>query len=84
MTGKKTFYILRVPGHGKIPPTVQIRDEHFTLIAYFREDRPDRALQRCGLLPFKDALMEIIASLPQGKIVQIEIRQDGSLHRTDE
>jgi hypothetical protein len=34
------MYILKVKGKAKIPDYVQIRDDNFVLVAYFRADRP--------------------------------------------
>jgi hypothetical protein len=33
----------------KIPDYIQIRDDEFTLLAYFRADRPEEALKKIGL-----------------------------------
>jgi hypothetical protein len=32
-------YIIKVKGKAKIPDYIQLRDENFVLIAYFRADR---------------------------------------------
>ena len=34
------MYIIKVKGKAKIPDYIQLRDEQFVLIAYFRADRP--------------------------------------------
>ena len=44
------MYILKIQGTKKIPDYIQIRDEDFTLVAYFRINNPRRALARCNLL----------------------------------
>ena len=38
--GLKKMYIIKVKGVAKIPDYVQLRDDEFTLLAYFRVDRP--------------------------------------------
>ncbi|MFN5795609.1 MAG: fructose-6-phosphate aldolase [Bacteroidota bacterium] len=42
------MYILKVKGKAKIPDYIQIRDENFTLKAYFRVDRPEKSLSKFG------------------------------------
>ena len=39
------MYVIKVKGVAKIPDYVQLRDEAFTLLAYFRVDRPDREVR---------------------------------------
>ena len=56
------MYIIKIKGKAKIPDYVQLRDEHFTLVAYFRTDRPERALEKCG---FGDKIQEILQTLPE-------------------
>ena len=67
------LYIMKIRGKVKIPDYVQIRDERFTLIAYFRTDRPERALSKCGLEARTAQLMEIIWEIPYGKIKKVEL-----------
>jgi hypothetical protein len=43
------MYVIKVKGGAKIPDYVQLRDEKFTLLAYFRVDRPEKALEKAGL-----------------------------------
>ena len=43
-----TVYIIKIEGKEKIPDYVQIRDDQFTLLAYFRTDRPEKALIKCA------------------------------------
>ncbi|MCS7086332.1 MAG: fructose-6-phosphate aldolase [Bacteroidia bacterium] len=38
---KKTYYVLKVKGKAKIPDYVQVRDEDFTLVGYFRPSRSE-------------------------------------------
>jgi hypothetical protein len=67
------MYIIKVKGVAKIPDYVQLRDEKFTLLAYFRLDRPDKSLEKLGLGEKQDQLMNIINDLPFGQVTQIEI-----------
>ncbi len=67
------MYIVKIKGKAKIPDYVQLRDDHFTLIAYFRTDRPDRALDKCGLKDQQQRILAIIEEIPFGKIKKIDL-----------
>jgi hypothetical protein len=67
------LYIIKIKGKAKIPDYAQLRDDNFTLIAYFRTDRPDRALDKCGLKDKTAQIMAIIQDMPFGKMQQINL-----------
>lgn len=67
------MYVIKVKGVAKIPDYVQLRDEKFTLLAYFRLDRPDKALEKVGFGDRADHIMEKIKELPFGQILKLEI-----------
>ncbi|PWK78087.1 hypothetical protein LX99_01927 [Mucilaginibacter oryzae] len=67
------MYIIKVKGVAKIPDYVQLRDEKFTLLAYFRVDRPDKSLDKVGLGDKADHIMNIIKDLPFGQILKLEL-----------
>ncbi len=67
------MYVIKVKGVAKIPDYVQLRDEKFTLLAYFRLDRPEKALDKAGLAEHTDRIMNIIKDLPFGQILKLEI-----------
>ncbi len=67
------MYVIKVKGVSKIPDYVQLRDEKFTLLAYFRLDRPEKALDKAGLAEHTDYIMNIIKDLPFGQILKLEI-----------
>lgn len=67
------MYIIKVKGVAKIPDYVQLRDEHFTLLAYFRVDRPDKSLDKIGLGEHTEYIMKKINELPFGQILKLEI-----------
>ena len=69
---KQTMYILRIQGTKKIPDYIQIRDEDFTLIAYFRINNPTRALTRINLLNKMEDILSIAAQLPYGEMRKLE------------
>ena len=66
------MYILKVKGTEKIPDYVQLRDDNFTLIAYFRVDRPEKAIQKAGLGGREGEIIKIINEMPFGKIQRLK------------
>jgi hypothetical protein len=67
------MYIIKVKGVAKIPDYVQLRDDQFTLLAYFRVDRPEKSLDKVGLGGKTEYIMNIIRDLPFGKILKLEL-----------
>ena len=67
------MYIIKVRGKAKIPDYIQLRDEEFVLIAYFRADRPLKNLERYGLEGKEDALATVIAGLEFGRLQALVI-----------
>lgn len=67
------MYIIKVKGVAKIPDYVQLRDDKFTLLAYFRVDRPDKTLDKVGLGDKSEQIMNIIKDLPFGQILKLEL-----------
>ncbi|MGI8893133.1 MAG: fructose-6-phosphate aldolase [Bacteroidia bacterium] len=67
------MYILKIKGTAKIPDYVQLRDDEFSLIAYFRVDRPEKALVKAGLGDREEMIIKIINELPFGKLKKLEI-----------
>ncbi len=67
------MYIIKVRGVAKIPDYIQLRDEKFTLLAYFRVDRPEKSLDKLGLHDKTDYIMDIAKDLPFGKILKLDI-----------
>ncbi len=65
------MYILKIKGKSKIPDYIQIRDEDFTLIEYFRVDRPLKNLDKIGLGHKEEYIKSIIEDLPFGKLTRI-------------
>ena len=69
------MYIIKIRGKAKIPDYIQIRGEDFTLIEYFRVDRPLKNLSNIGLSGQDTFLQNLINSLPFGKL---RLRAKGS------
>lgn len=67
------MYIIKVKGKAKIPDYIQLRDNNFVLIAYFRADRPLKNLEKYGLEGKENDLEKVINSLPFGKLQKLEI-----------
>jgi hypothetical protein len=67
------MYVIKVKGIAKIPDYVQLRDEHFTLLAYCRVDRPEKSLEKVGLGEKADYIMNIVKDLPFGQILKLDI-----------
>jgi len=67
------MYVIKVKGVAKIPDYVQLRDEKFTLLAYFRLDRPEKALDKAGLSNHTELIMNTIKDLPFGQILKLDI-----------
>lgn len=67
------MYIIKVKGKAKIPDYIQLRDENFVLIAYFRADRPLKNLDRYGLEGKEEELAAVIGQLEFGKLQKLEI-----------
>jgi hypothetical protein len=67
------MYILKIKGKAKIPDYIQLRDDNFTLKAYFRVDRPDKSLSKLGLNDEQlSELQQLIIDLPFGKVQKLE------------
>ena len=62
------MYIVKVKGKVKIPDYIQLRDDNFVLIAYFRADRPLKNLDKFGLEGKEEELKQVIKELPFGKL----------------
>lgn len=67
------MYIIKVKGKAKIPDYIQLRDEKFVLIAYFRADRPLKNPEKYGLEGKETELEELIRELPFGKLQLLTI-----------
>ena len=67
------MFVLKIKGQSKIPDYVQLRDENFSLLAYFRADRPEKALLKAGLAEKEKEIIAFISSMPFGKVMKLEI-----------
>ena len=67
------MYIIKVKGVARIPDYVQLRDDKFTLLAYFRVDRPDKSLEKIGLGDKSEYILNLVKDLPFGQILKLEL-----------
>jgi len=67
------MYIIKIKGKAKIPDYIQLRDENFVLVAYFRADRELKNLEKYGLGGKEDSLSALIQELPFGKLQQLNL-----------
>ena len=67
------MYFIKVKGKAKIPDYIQLRDEEFILVAYFRADRPLKDLHRYGLEGKETELAAVIAGLEFGKLQPLAV-----------
>jgi len=62
------IYIIKIQGRGKISDSVQIRDNSFRLVAYFKLTNPAIALKKCNLLDNMDKILTVARQIDYGKI----------------
>lgn len=67
------MYIIKVKGKAKIPDYIQLRDDNFVLIAYFRADRPMKNIEKYGLEGKEELLQKLIQELPFGKLQKLSL-----------
>lgn len=67
------MYIVKIKGVAKIPDYLQVRDDNFTLICYTRTDRPEKALEKCGLGDKVEKIKELMNQIPFGQVTPIEL-----------
>lgn len=67
------MYIIKVKGKAKIPDYIQIRDQDFVLVAYFRTDRPLKRMDKFGLEGKDQELKSLIQDLPYGKLQKLDL-----------
>ena len=68
------YYLMKVKGKAKIPDYIQLRDEKFTLIGYFRPGRKER-LEKVVKNPDVAAhLQTVIEGIGEyGKMTKVEL-----------
>jgi len=67
------MYIIKIKGKAKIPDYIQLRNEDFVLVAYFRADRELKNLEKYGLGGKEELLARLISELPFGKLQLLDL-----------
>ncbi|MDX2188357.1 MAG: fructose-6-phosphate aldolase [Bacteroidota bacterium] len=67
------MYIIKIKGKAKIPDYIQLRDDNFVLVAYFRADRIDKNLDKYGFKGKEQAFYNLVSELEFGKLQKLEI-----------
>lgn len=75
MNHSSEMFIIKVKGKAKIPDYIQLRDDNFVLVAYFRADRPmkEKQLEKLGLKTKEKEFYQLIEQLSYGKLQKLEI-----------
>lgn len=73
MVHNNFIFLIKVRGKNKIPDYVQLRDENYKLMAYFRADRPEKALVKYGFENHITWFVEIIDKMPFGKMTKLSL-----------
>jgi hypothetical protein len=66
------MYLVKIKGVAKIPDYLQIRDDNFTLVCYTRTDRPEKALEKCGLGSKIEKIMLLMNEVPFGQVTPFD------------
>jgi len=66
------MYLMKIKGSGKIPDYLQIRDDDYTLIAYFRADRLKQGLIKHKLIKYLDYIGECVENMSFGKMKYLD------------
>lgn len=66
------MYLIKIKGKVNIPDYAQLRDDKFTLLAYFRVDRPEKALEKAGLGDRTAEIIKILAEMPFSRLTKLE------------
>jgi hypothetical protein len=68
------LYIIKIKGKAKIPDYLQVRDSNFTLVFYTRTDRPERALEKCGMGEHIEIIKQKMEEIPFGQMTKIDLK----------
>ena len=66
------MHIMKIKGNGKIPDYIQIRDDNFALISYFKANNYENSLNSENLAEYKDDIAELIDNMNFGELYYIE------------
>ena len=63
------MFILKIKGSSRIPDYIQIRDAHFTLVAYFKANHFPNWLKKFQLQHQEMEINNLLSDLPYGKMI---------------
>ncbi|MBU0486981.1 MAG: fructose-6-phosphate aldolase [Bacteroidetes bacterium] len=66
------MYLIKIKGNKRIPGFLQIRDQQFTLVAYFRLKNIRAGLAKNGLESKTDEICSVVNSLHYGVVQKID------------
>jgi hypothetical protein len=66
-------YLIKIKGKVNIPDYAQLRDADFTLVSYFRVDRPEKALKKAGFETKMELIKKVLDEIPFGKLHPIAL-----------
>ena len=66
------MHIMKIKGNGKIPNYIQIRDDNFALISYFKANNFAKALIKEGLAEYTDDIAKLFDTMNYGELYYIE------------
>ncbi len=67
------MYLLKIKSINGKSDHIQIRDDNFTLIAYFRLSNLHRALVNADFAEFESKIRELVVKAEYGKIIRINV-----------
>ena len=70
------FYALKIKGEANIPDYVQLRDEDFRLICYYRPGRIKKLANGIQDPKLLKKIDEAVQAIPFGKLTLIEVSDD--------
>ena len=65
------MYFLKTQGTDKIPDYVQIRDDHFVLLAHFKTNNPENQIKKHNLEKYKQEIIKLIETAPFGILYEL-------------
>jgi len=66
------MHIMKVKGNGKIPNYIQLRDDNFALLAYFKASSFEKSLKKENLDNYIGDVAEIIDDMNFGELYYIQ------------
>lgn len=73
--GHSVVYIMKIKGVNNMPDSIQVRDADFTLIGYYRADKPETAKALLERGNSEAAIKEIVAAAPYGRLIEFSTEE---------